>query len=211
MRSITICSGSSVSVIVPFRSIVYPKDKQAFFQGRNFGGRSIREAPHYLTCAQILSGEPIERLAYYHWTLEKLKRFGPAYEEFLFAEDKGCGVSRARRDEFLRMTEPRRHIALARASAESFCSLFHSLNACWDPKLSVRNIVFLRLSRNRFTIAEGRHRVAVLMFLHSSTGIEAFETDRSLVRREHYSTVIRRKLRWFVRRFLARSQLKVRS
>lgn len=205
MRSVRITTCIRKQVLVPFASIIYPRDKQAFYQGSNFGGKSITDSVHYRSCKQITAGEETKALHYYQWTLEKLTKFGTDYERFLFAKDKGCGIDSGREAYFDSLDKESKHIALAEATTLSFCELFKSITEAWNPELASREVEFYRLLNNRLTIDEGRHRVAILVYKYGLAGYDAFETDSGNLKGGYYRIRLLSKLRKVVRKVTGRT------
>ena len=173
---------------MPFDALVYPCDEQAQIGGQSFAGKSITECVQYRTCEQLQQGEPLHSLLYYRWTLEKLARFGEKFEALLHHEAKGCNVTGRFPQAGVTLPQADRYQLLAENAAAAFVSLYESVMTDWQPELSSsRNIVFFRKLGGKFTIAEGRHRLAILTFKFSDREtVEAFRTDASLVRNDYY-------------------------
>ena len=199
MRGVILTQQIKIEVSVPFASIYYPNDSQAEFAGKIFARRAYTESVHYQTCLQLSEQVPLEELAYFQWTIEKLKRFGADYERFLFAGSKGCAITEITLDEVQKITDVRkRHEVLAKQTTVAFVSLFESITANWDPNKSKTDIAFQKLPGNRFTVIEGRHRVAILMYKYKEMDNLSFLTDAKNISKGYISKTIRHYLRrWF--------------
>jgi hypothetical protein len=135
--------------------------------------------------------------------LEKIDRFGRRYEEFLFTEDKGCGVDPSRRTELFLKDAAARHTDLAAAATHAFISLYRSIGDSWNPAMNVRDIIFFKLFNHRYTVDEGRHRIAILLFKYSDSDFSAFKTDARLIRKDYYRVMVKKHLRSAAKKVIA--------
>ncbi len=197
-RVLELAAGIDRAQLVPFGALIYPPDRQARFRGRSFGRRPLAESVHVLTCrqfdAQSDGDVDLRETDYYHWTREKLNRFGDEYEQFLFAPDKGCAAHALDREATLALPTEERHDHLAAAATEGFRTLFKSVrDEGWHPERGTLPPTLFRLRGKKYTIHEGRHRLAVLRYLNP--GDVTLRVDAGQIRTDWYRLRARRSLK----------------
>lgn len=201
MRTISLNSDIKQPVRVPFDDLVYPHDEQATFDGRSFAGRPLTESIQFRTCEQLSRGVPLHSLLYYQWTVEKLSRLGQRFAELLIDEAKGCRAEPLDPEQTASFTLTEQYPLLAESAATAFINLYDSIMEEWIPTLSAnREITFFRKFGGKFTISEGRHRIAILTYKFSSREkVDGFKIDSSLIRTDYYRYRARGALRQFRR------------
>jgi hypothetical protein len=194
MRTIRLNSGVQDEVVIPFASLLYPREDPSVFRGVQFGGKPLPCSVHYRTCRQIDEGVSVSELAYYEWTLEKLKRFGEGYERYLFSKGKGCGVRDFAYDDIAFLHRDERHRVLAEEVTRMFRELYRSIAREWDPILSRNDIRFFGLINRRYAIHEGRHRLCILQYTYEKEGVRGVLTDAKNITSGYYVLRLKRYL-----------------
>jgi len=199
MRTIRLNSGVQDEVVIPFESLLYPREDPSVFRGVQFGGKPLPCSVHYRTCRQIDEGVSVSGLAYYEWTLEKLKRFGEGYERYLFSKGKGCGVRDFAYDDIAFLDRDERHRVLAEEVTRMFRELYRSIAREWDPILSRNDIRFFGLISRRYAIHEGRHRLCILQYTYEKEGVRGVLTDAKNITSGYYVLRLKRYLERTIR------------
>ncbi len=201
MQQVRLTKNLSSPVSIYGKSIIYPHDDQAIYQGVSFGGKSIHECVHFKTCIQLSRRSSVKDLHYYHWTIEKLHRYGDKYEAFLTADDKGCGVDKVLLDAMKDDPCDVRYEKLAVAATESFVKLFNSIKESWNPELITRELQFYKLFNKKFTIEEGRHRVAILSYIYGDD--VTFLIDKKNIKRGYYVNKFKKIIKRFSKNIIS--------
>ena len=186
MRTIRLNTSIRDEVVIPFESLRYAREDRSVFRGKQFGGKRLPSSVHYRTCRQIDEGVSVSGLAYYEWTLEKLKRFGEDYERYLFSKGKGCGVRDFAYEDIAGLDRHERHRVLAGEVTRIFRELYWSIARQWDPTLSGHDILFFKLINRRYAIREGRHRLCILQYAYQKNGVQGILTDAKNIASGYY-------------------------
>ena len=196
-------------VSIPLESIIYPRDEQAVFGTRSFALRPFSESVQFSTCGQLQLGQQLDQTDYYRWTMQKMDRFGAAFEKALFASYKGCGLSREDHGHICELPKQQRRHLFALECSRQFALLFRSVSQGWEADRCQNTITLIELGDGRYTVHEGRHRMAVLSFLYAENFSSAelgpvVIVDRKTLLREDGRTRILQRVRSRVKRFVHR-------
>jgi hypothetical protein len=166
MYPIKLCEPINRPCCIKADKIFYPKERTAVYQGKDFGNQRLDLSPIVISCGQLEINADIEELAYYQWTLEKIRRIGFAYEKFLFDDGKGCRINGLDFETLLGLDVEARQARIARLTTMEFVKLYNRIKFDWDVSLSGDTIYFYRSFFGKYFIGEGRHRVSILYFLN---------------------------------------------
>lgn len=186
MRTIKLTHRFNNPIIILFDAIIYPEDRAAIFNNKPFSKKKLDYSVQYNSCKQISKGSKIIDMDYYKWTIQKLKKFGRKYENFLFSEGKGCSINALQLKNFIDLDVKENYNLMAQVATQQFINLFCSIMQRWNPSLSSdREITFYKVG-NKFMIDEGRHRLSILYYKYKNMGFSAFETDLRNIKKDYY-------------------------